>query len=729
MHQDDSPSSVATETLGQTGPGKLEKFLLVSPGFFVFVAGIVFLTRSLDLYSICDASLMFLMGIGWVIGCRKIGQLERQVTEAGRENRRLQSLHVKAEDNSREIEGQLGSILRHSPLMMGAVELDGDAVTHIYENAPTEQFFAKVLAGGCNERVSRSVARATTIHSWLKHYQENCWIKAPVSFEQEYATDEGTCWLTVRVAQTGQSSSGQVRFCYIAEDITDRKTSQKSLAQDQEQLTEILDTHPDTVFYLDGEWRLTYLNSRAIQTLGYGREILGRVFWDIFPELIGGAVWDQYSQAMTDRIPVEFDVYHGADSVCSQVRVLPCRGGLAIFLRDVTSERQAIEAFLDNEKQMRRRLAELESLYQTAPMCLALFDTHLRFVRINETLAELNGVRIEATLGRLLGEILPSAYETMAPLLTQVMETGQPMHAQFANSKRAEGESWRHCLTTAYPLKDDAGAIAGVSLVVLDTTAERQAEQALRQSEQRFRQLAEALPEIIWTADAAGNIDYCNARWYAYTRCAGKDAVSEWSSFIHPADIGKWRESWERSIGAGEDYEIEYQFLRHDGVYRWFLCRAQAVCNSDGEVVKWFGTCTDIHHHKRIEHALRRSNEDLKQLTAAATHSLQEHLGNVTSVCQHARQYRGQLAAEADKYLETVLEAAAPMHLLLEDLLSYSLVSGDQHRSIGSADLGFVTSGTQIATYRGESDRLPKEDGEDAVVPVKAAAFSVATPQ
>ncbi len=725
MHQDDSLSSVATESLGQTGPTKLEKFLLVSPGFFVFVAGIVFLTRSLDPYSICDASLMFLIGIGWVVGCRKIARLEGQIAEAGRENRSLKVLQVQADDTSREIEGRLGGILRHSPFMMGAVELDGDVVTHIYENAATEQFFTKVLAATGNQRVSRAVASAATIHSWLKRYQESCWIKVPVSFEHEYATEEGARWLTVTVDHTGQSSSGQLRFCYIAEDITDRKKTQKSLAQNQEQLTEILDTNPDAVFFLDGEWRVTFLNSRAIQTLGHGREILGRVFWDIYPELIGSAVWNQYSMAMTDRIPVEFDVCHGTDDLRFQVRALPSRGGLTIFLRDVTSERQAIDAFLDNENQMRRRLAELETLYQTAPMCLALFDTHLRFVRINETLAELSGVRIEATLGRMLGEILPSSYELIAPLLNQVIETGEPMHAQLANTKRGEGETWRHYLTNAYPLKDEAGTIAGVSLVLLDTTAERQAEQALRESEQRFRQLAEALPEIVWTADAAGNIDYCNARWYAYTKCAEKDAVSEWSSFIHPADIGKWRESWARSIGDGEDYEIEYQFLRHDGVYRWFLCRAQAVCNSNGEIVKWFGTCTDIHHHKRNEQVLRRSNEDLRQFTAAATHDLQEHLRNVTTFCQLARQYRGQLAAEADNYLETILEAATPMNLLLQDLLSYSLVSGEQQRSVGPADFGFITCGAEIATHRRESDRLSAEDGGDAVAPIKPEAFSI----
>ncbi len=682
MHQDDSSSSVATEFPGQTG--KLERFLLISPAFFVFVAGVVFLSRSLNLYSISDASLMFLIGIGWVIGCRKIAQLEGQAADAGREQRRLKTLHMQAEAASRDTEGRLGSILRNSPFMLGSVEVDNEVLTYVYESAAAEQFFGKVLLAGGNQRSSLSAARTATIHSWLKRYQESCWIKTPVSFEQEYSTEEGTRWLTVTVAHTGQGSSGQFRYCYVAEDITDRKKTQKSLTQNQEQLAEILETNPDAVFVVDCDWRVTYLNSRAIQTLGYGRENLGRVFWDLFPELVGSAVWNQYSEAMIERIPVEFDVFHGPDDVRLQVRALPCRNGLAVFLRDVTSERQAVDILMDNERELRRRLAELESLYQTAPMCLAVFDTHLRFVRINETLAELAGVRIEATLGRTLGEILPSSYDLIAPLLSRVIQTGEPVDAQFANTRRGEGETWRHCLANAYPLKDAARTVVGVSLALLDATAERQAEQALRDSEQRFRQLAEALPEIVWTADATGKIDYCNSRWYAYTKCAGKDAVSEWNNFIHPADISKWQECWARSISAGEDCEIEYQFLRHDGVYRWFLCRAQAVCNSDGEVVKWFGTCTDIHRHKRIEQILRRSNDDLKQLTAAASQDLQEHLRKITLQCQLARQYRGQVAAEPDKYVETILEAATPMNVVLQDLLSYSVVNGEQHRTVAA---------------------------------------------
>jgi|GEM_PF-3139225 len=681
---------------------KIERVVLLSPGFFVVAAGIVFLAHSLDVFSICDAVLLFVIGIGWILGCRTVTQLEVLGTELKLENARLEAVHQQSGETSRDTEGRLNSILQHSALLMGSVDIEGSIVTHVYDNAAAERFFAKKPI---NNSESAGVAGAAT-GIWLERYQESYWINSPVRFEHQYTTEEGARWLAVTVAHTGPGNSGQLRFCYIAEDITDRKKTEKSLVQQQERLTEVLDTTPDAVFLVDAEWRLIYLNSHAIGGFGFLPDQLGQVFWDIYPELIGSTVWPNYSKAMTDRVPAEFDLFYDRKELRYQVRALPCQAGLAIFVQDVTAEREAVAILRENAGQTLRQLVELDNLYQQAPMCLALFDTNFRFVRINETLADLNGVKIEAVLGRLLQDVLPSSYDLVAPLLQQVIDTGKPMSGQFVSTRSREGDAWQYHLANAYPLKDESGAVVSVNLILLDTTAERQAELALRESEQRFRQLAEATPEIIWTADAAGNIDYCNGRWFAYTKASGREAFSDWSNVIHPADLPRCREAWNRAVAAGEDYEIEYQFLRYDGVYRWFLCRAHPFCDSDGLVLKWYGACTDIDQQKRIEQVLRRSNEDLKQFTSAASHDLQERLRIVTSFCQMlARQYHGQLAAEADNYLETILEAATPMHRLLQELLSYApVVAPEQQLSVRPAELEVVARGyNELVANRGGS--------------------------
>ena len=617
MHQDDSSSLLVTACLDQSRPAKVENFLLPTAGYFVVVAGIVSLIHSLDFFNICNVTLMLLLGTAWVIGCKKLTKLKHFVADITREHQRREAIDKESREILSQRDDRLSSIFRNSQFLVGAVESEGGMVKSLFENSATQQFFANLILAGANEPVER----AETIHHWIRRYLENCWIKTPVSFEHEFVTYDGPRWLAVTISQAGQSAADN-RFCYFAEEITIQKKAQKAVTQTHEQVTDILDAHPDAIFSLDSGWRLTFMNSQAISVLGHGREILGRVFWDVFPDLAGGEIWNEYSRAMLERVPVEFDVFQAGDERF-EVRALPCRGGLAVFLRNVTRERQTIDLHVDREKQLRRHLADLERHCQTAPMCLAVFDSDLRFVRVNETMAELSGVRIDATLGRRLAHVAPYWYDCIAPTLKCALQSGRTAYAQVVNSKRNANEPWHDCGITAHPLYDDADSIVGVSLTLVDITAEQRAERILRESEQRFRQLADSLPDIIWTAEPSGKIDYCNLRWYAYTNC-DTDQTAEWSRFIHPTDLEIWQESWAKCMLGGKRYEMAFQLLRHDGMYRWFLCRAQGIVNSEGEVLKWVGTCTDIHEDKHIELALEHSNRDLRQLAAATTQDLKQ---------------------------------------------------------------------------------------------------------
>ncbi|MGA8029397.1 MAG: PAS domain-containing protein, partial [Bryobacteraceae bacterium] len=609
-------------------------------------------------------------------------------------------------EKSREFEAKLTTILQHSPLMMGSAELDGDVILHLYDNSATERFFGEIPAANETEAATASAARSAAIRNWLARYQESYWTDAPVRFEYKHATLERVRLLAVTVTCTGQGNSGQLCFCYTAEDITDKKKAEESLLHLQQRLIGVIDSTSDCVFVVDADWRLTYLNHNARERFGYGNEMLSHAFWEVYPELIEGALWQNYSKAMAQRVSVEFDMFHEPPGVRYQIRAFPAQDGLVIFFRDVTSEWSAIEDLRNSEGESRRELVELESLYRSAPMCLALFDTNLRFVRINQTLAQLNGVPVEATLGRMLQDIVPSAYNLLAPMLHEVIETGQPVQAQLENPRARNGDAWQHNLANSYPLKDERGNVIGVNVVLLDTTAERQAERAVRQSEERFRQLAEAIPEIVWTADAAGDVDFRNAQWYAYTKRPQNEPASDWSKVIHPADLARCREAWSRSVATGEDFEVEFKLLRYDGVYRWFLCRARPMWNSDGEITKWFGTCTDIDQRKQMEQVLRRSNDDLKQFAAVATRDLQEPLRVLTSFSQMlSRQYRGQLAAEADNYLETIEDAAIRMNGRMQELLAYSPSEPEQQLSVGPIDLTAISAGEEALAAYGDSDR------------------------
>ncbi|HEV2914689.1 MAG TPA: ATP-binding protein [Pyrinomonadaceae bacterium] len=122
----------------------------------------------------------------------------------------------------------------------------------------------------------------------------------------------------------------------------------------------------------------------------------------------------------------------------------------------------------------------------------------------------------------------------------------------------------------------------------------------LRESEAQYRSLADAMPQIVWTADADGAFDYYNQRWFEYTGLTPEQALGwGWQPVLHPEDAERCLRRWATSVKTGADYEIEYRFKRaSDGAYRWHLGRALPMRDQDGRIVKWFGTSTDIHDQK-----------------------------------------------------------------------------------------------------------------------------------
>ncbi len=147
----------------------------------------------------------------------------------------------------------------------------------------------------------------------------------------------------------------------------------------------------------------------------------------------------------------------------------------------------------------------------------------------------------------------------------------------------------------------------------------------LGKSEERYRQLADAMPQIVWTARPDGILDYYNKRWFDYTGASSDlKGESDWAPVLHPDDLQNCKNLWERAVATGEAYKIEYRFKRaSDGEYRWHLGQALPVLDAESNVVKWFGTGTDIHEQKKIEEDLRQIREDLEDLVNERTADLE----------------------------------------------------------------------------------------------------------
>lgn len=135
-----------------------------------------------------------------------------------------------------------------------------------------------------------------------------------------------------------------------------------------------------------------------------------------------------------------------------------------------------------------------------------------------------------------------------------------------------------------------------------------------------FKLLAESIPNFVWTADSSGYSDYFNQRWYNYTGCKESESTGwEWQKCIHEDDLQRCLVRWKAAIASGEGYETEYRIRRHDGIYRWHIGRALPVKDAEGNIVKWFGTCTDVHAQKTLL-------EERETFAAAITHDLKSPL-------------------------------------------------------------------------------------------------------
>jgi PAS domain S-box-containing protein len=192
-------------------------------------------------------------------------------------------------------------------------------------------------------------------------------------------------------------------------------------------------------------------------------------------------------------------------------------------------------------------------------------------------------------------------------------------------------------LRTYRSIKAPITAMGGADIVLcgitLDITEQKLAEEALRKSERRFRQLADVMPQIVWTADAEGMTDYYNRRWYELTGLkAEKHEPGDWQSFVHPGDVDTIKDHWRRSLQSGAPFQIEIRLKDAvAGAYHWHLARCVPVRNATGQIIRWYGTSTDIDEQKRTAEVARFLAE-----ASAALASLVNHESTLQLVAQLA---------------------------------------------------------------------------------------------
>jgi PAS domain S-box-containing protein len=203
-----------------------------------------------------------------------------------------------------------------------------------------------------------------------------------------------------------------------------------------------------------------------------------------------------------------------------------------------------------------------------------------------------------------------------------VIQKGEAVLGQLMKIQRFDG-TYGFVLNSAAPILDAEGKVTECAVAILDVTEHQQAEEALRESEDRFRTMANAIPQLAWIAKSDGYIFWHNQRWYDYTGTTPQDMEGwGWQSVHDPEVLPQVLEQWRASIATGLPFDMVFPLRRADGQFRQFLTRVMPLKDSSGKVIQWFGTNTDVTERKQAEEALRQAKDELEQRVQERTAEL-----------------------------------------------------------------------------------------------------------
>ena len=345
---------------------------------------------------------------------------------------------------------------------------------------------------------------------------------------------------------------------------------------------------------------------------------------------------------------------------------------------DVTEARAVQDALRQSEERHRQAI-------EGAQLGTFLWELPSRRVHWNAKMKEFFFLPPEAEISFEVGiaHLHPDDRAPTRRAIETAITRRMPYQIEYRSVSPAGEVRWMYA--TGYPAVDPAtDKVIRVQGVVVDITAQKNAQAHLRE-------LADAMPQIVWAAGADGVLDYTNRRWYEFIeKTEGEISPADWTERVHPDDLARAAATWHRSITTGAPYVTEFRVQRADGEYRWFLVRALPIRDPAGIITRWYGTCTDVHDQRALleqnaqllesERGARAEAERISRVKdeflATLSHELRTPLNAILGWTQVLR---GDPANSEDLEagLTTIERNARAQTQIIEDLLDMSkIISG-----------------------------------------------------
>lgn len=332
-----------------------------------------------------------------------------------------------------------------------------------------------------------------------------------------------------------------------------------------------------------------------------------------------------------------------------------------VGIHDITERKRAEMALQESQDR-------LKLIFTSATNGLLVADAEGRIVMANPALAAMLGYAPHDLVGQAVEILVPAARRHWHIELRQAFFMAPSHHTHRAKrvlyAQHREGRKIPIELSLSrFDSTDGQFALA----IVVDITERLQTHIELERSRESWRNLAEAMPHMIWATAPDGQIEYLSQQWMDYS---GDLDISHWPHYIHPEDRDRTLAAWNHSLRTGDQHDLECRLRRHDGTYRWFKVRGTPVRGPGGQIVKWHGCNIDIENVKQAERAAEQANRAKSEFLANMSHEIRTPMNAIIGLTQLVLETS--LNLQQRDYLQKVDHSARALLGILNDILDYS---------------------------------------------------------